>query len=195
MTAINVSKKDEHWKNEVAKYMRLLYDRGLTSPLGGNVSVRISDVVYISPTGIPSYRIRSDEIATVTMTGERLDGNTPSSELPTHLAIYHATPATAIVHAHSRYATVLACLGRGVSPPDAEGRHLVGDIPLIPYAEPGSSALGVVVSKGLQRSKGALLERHGSIATGADLEAAFILVESIERSARLMFDLGLLSCR
>ncbi|MGZ4906767.1 MAG: class II aldolase/adducin family protein, partial [Halobacteriota archaeon] len=88
MTSINVSEKDEHWKNEVAKYMRLLYDRGLTSSLSGNVSIKISDVVYISPTRIPSYRIRNDEISTVTTTGERLDDNIPSSELPTHLAIY-----------------------------------------------------------------------------------------------------------
>ncbi len=195
MTAINVSEKDGHSKNEVAKYMRLLYDRGLTSSLGGNVSIRIDDAVYISPTGIPSYRIRNDEISTVTTTGERLDGNIPSSELPTHLAIYHTTPVAAIVHTHSRYATVLACLGRGFSPPDAEGEHLVGDVPLIPYEEPGSSALGVAVSKGLRRCKGALLERHGSIATGADLEEAFILAEAIERSARLVFDLELLSCR
>jgi len=195
MTAINVSEKEEHWKNEVAKYMRLLYDRGLTSSLSGNVSIRISDVVYISPTRIPSYRIRNDEISTVTTTGKRLDDNIPSSELPTHLAIYHTTHATAIVHTHSRYATVLACLGRGFSPPDVEGGHLVGDIPLIPYEEPGSSALGVAVSKGLQHCKGALLERHGSIATGTDLEEAFILAEAIEQSARLIFDLELLRCR
>ncbi|MGZ4918624.1 MAG: class II aldolase/adducin family protein [Halobacteriota archaeon] len=182
-------------KTEVAEYMRLLYRRGLISSLSGNISTRTSDVIYISPTRVPSYRIGNDEVSVVTTAGERLEGSVPSSELPTHLAIYRATPARAIVHTHSHYATVFACLGRGFRSPDVEGEHLVGKVPLIPYEEPGSAALGAAVSKGLQSSKCALLERHGSIATGADLEEASILAEAIERSARLIFDLELLNRR
>ncbi len=175
--------------------MRLLYEQGLISSLSGNISARTGDIVYVSPTQIPSYRIKKSEVSVITITGERLEGNNPSSELPLHLAIYRTTPAGAVVHTHSHYATVLACLGRELRPPDVEGRHVVGDIPLIPYEEPGSSALGKAVSKGLQDNKGVLLEHHGVLACGADLESAFILAEAIERSARLAFDLALLNHR
>ncbi len=182
-------------KNRVVLYSRLLYRNGLTSSLSGNVSARVDDTIYISPTGIPRYRIRSDEVSVITTAGERVDGSPPSSELPTHLAIYQTTSAKAIIHTHSHYATVLACLGRDLRSPDVEGEHLVGDVPLIPYEQPGSSALGAAISKGLKSGKCALLDRHGSIAIGTDLEEAFILVEAVERSARLIFDLELFTRR
>ncbi len=175
--------------------MRLLYERGLTSSLSGNVSTLSNNVIYISPTKVPSYRIKSDEVSVVTPSGNILEGRSPSSELPTHLAIYEATRARAIIHTHSHYATVLACLGHGFSSPDVEGEHLLGDIPIIPYEPPGSSALATAVSKQLKSCKGALLERHGTIATGVDLEEAFIIAEAIEWTARLVFDFELLTHR
>ncbi len=195
MTAINVSERTAHGTNEVAKYMRLLYERGLSSSLSGNISTRIDDVIYISPTRVPSYRIGTDDVSVVATTGERLGGGIPSSELPTHLAIYGATSSGAIVHTHSHYATVLACLGRGFRAPDVESEHLIGTVPLIPYEEPGSSALAAVVSKSLRSCKCALLERHGSIATGTTLEEAYILAEAVEQSARLIFDIALVNRR
>ncbi len=184
-----------HVKAEITRYMRLLYERGLISSLSGNISARTGDIIYISPTKIPSYRIKNSEVSVVTITGERLEGSDPSSELPIHLAIYRTTPANAVVHTHSHYATILACLRRELHPPDVEGRYLVGDLPLIPYEEPGSSALGKAVSDGLHGNKGVLLERHGVLSSGADLESAFIWAEAIERSARLAFDLEVLNRR
>src|SRR5674536_87338 len=90
--------------------MALSYERGLTSSLSGNISVRAEQVVFISPTKVPRYRIRPDDVSVVTMMGEHLEGKHPSIVLPTHLAIYKATESSAIVHAHSRFATALSCL-------------------------------------------------------------------------------------
>ena len=173
--------------------MALLYKSGLTSSLSGNVSVRAEQVVFISPTKVPRYRIRSDDVSVVTMVGVHLEGKRPSSELPTHLAIYNATESSAIVHAHSRYATALSCLGRDLEPPDVEGEHLLGRVPLIPYEGPGTSDLGHAVSRGILGYKGALLQNHGLIAVGDNLEQAFIVIEAIERAAQLTYDLSVLS--
>jgi L-fuculose-phosphate aldolase len=180
-------------KKEITKYTALLYERGLTSSSSGNISVRVEQVVFISPTKVPRFRIRSDDVSVVTMAGEHLEGKPPSSELPTHLAIYKATQTSAIVHAHSRFATALSCLGRDLESPDVEGKHLLGRVPLIPYEEPGTSHLGDAVSRGILGCKGALLQNHGLIAVGADLEQAFIVTEAIERAAQLTFDLSVLS--
>jgi L-fuculose-phosphate aldolase len=180
-------------KKEITKYTALLYERGLTSSSSGNISVRVEQVVFISPTKVPRFRIRSDDVSVVTMAGEHLEGKPPSSELPTHLAIYKATQTSAIVHAHSRFATALSCLGCDLESPDVEGKHLLGRVPLIPYEEPGTSHLGDAVSRGILGCKGALLQNHGLIAVGADLEQAFIVTEAIERAAQLTFDLSVLS--
>jgi ribulose-5-phosphate 4-epimerase/fuculose-1-phosphate aldolase len=180
-------------KEEISKYMGLLYERGLTSSLSGNVSARAEHFVFISPTKIPSYRIRPADVSVVTMAGEHLEGKPPSSELPTHLAIYNAMEPSAIVHAHSRFATALSCLGGDLESPDVEGKHLLGRVPLIPYAEPGTSDLGAAVSHGIRGFKGALLQNHGLIAIGDNLEQAFIVAEEIERAAQLVFDLKVIS--
>jgi len=180
-------------KEEIAKYVGLLYGHGLISSQSGNVSVRVDQTVFISPTKIPRYRIRPDDVSVVTITGKHLEGKKPSSELPTHLAIYNATESSAIVHAHSRFATALSCLGSDLESPDVEGKLLLGRVPLIPYEEPGTSDLGNAVSRGIAGCKGALMQNHGLIAVGANLEQAFIVAEAIERAAQLTFDLSVLS--
>ena len=180
-------------KKEITEYMALSYEHGLTSSLSGNISVRAEHVVYISPTKVPRYRIRPDDVSVVTMMGEHLEGKHPSSELPTHLAIYEATESSAIVHAHSRFATALSCLGNDLESPDVEGKHLLGRVPLIPYEEPGTSDLGEAVSRGILGCKGVLLQNHGLIAVGTNLEEAFIVAEAIERAAQLIFDLSVLN--
>jgi len=180
-------------KKEITKYMALLYKRSLTSSLSGNISVRVEQVVFISPTKVPRYRIRSDDVSVVTMAGEHLEGKYPSSELPTHLAIYNTLDSSAIVHAHSRFATALSCVGRDLESPDVEGKHFLGRVPLIPYEEPGTADLGDAVSRAILGCKGVLLQNHGLIAVGANLEQAFIVAEAIERAAQLTFDLSVLS--
>jgi len=182
-------------KNEIAKYMGWLFERGLTSTFSGNLSARVNDVVYISPTKVPSYRVRVEDVSVVTMKGEHLAGKSPSSEMPTHLAIYNVTDSKAIVHAHSRFATALSCLRRDLQSPDVEGKQLVGPIPLIPYARPGTSELAEAVSNGIKGFNGVLLENHGLVAVGADLEGAFAVAEGIERAAQLVFDLRLFNRR
>jgi L-fuculose-phosphate aldolase len=175
--------------------MAWLLKRGLTSTLSGNLSARVDDVVYISPTKVPSYRVRVEDVSVVTIKGDHLAGKSPSSEMPMHLAIYKVTDSRAIIHAHSRFAVAHSCLGSDLQSPDVEGTQLLGRIPLIPYARPGTNELAEAVSSGIKGFKGALLENHGLIAVGADLEEAYIVAEDIERAAQLVFDLSLFSRR
>jgi L-fuculose-phosphate aldolase len=180
-------------KNEIVKYVKMLYEKGLTSSLGGNVSTRDENVVYISPSKIPKYRITESQVSVITLEGQHIDGACPSSELPTHLAIYRTSDAKAIIHVHSHYATILACLKHDISPVEVECRHLLNYVPLVPYATPGSTELGALVSEGLQGHKGVLMENHGSLTVGANLEEAYILTEALERAARLQFDMSLIN--
>ncbi len=182
-------------KEAIAHYKALLYQRGLASALSGNVSLQAERIVYISPTRVPSYRLRPHDVSVVTITGKHLGGKPPSSELLIHLAIYNITEHKAVVHAHSRFATAFACSGKKLDLRDVEGKELLGRIPSIPYAEPGTPGLAAAVAEGIQEFKGALLENHGLIAVGSDLEQAFIIAEAIERASQLAFDLTMLTRR
>jgi L-fuculose-phosphate aldolase len=180
-------------KNEIVKYAKMLYEKGLTSSLGGNVSTRDESVVYISPSKIPKYRITESQVSIITLEGQHIEGASPSSELSTHLAIYRTSDAKAVIHVHSHYATILACLKRGINPIEVECRQLLHYVPLIPYATPGSAELGALVSEGLQGHNGVLMENHGSLTVGTNLEEAYIRTEALERAARLQFDMSLIN--
>lgn len=182
-------------KGAIARYKALLYERGLASALSGNVSMQAEHVVYISPTRTPSYRLRPQDVSVVKMTGEHVAGKPPSSELLIHLAIYNVTEYKAVVHAHSRFATAFACSGDELELHDVEGKEFLGRIPSIRYAEPGTPDLAAAVAEGIQGFKGALLQNHGLLAVGADLEQAFTFAEAIERASRLAFDLTMLTRR
>ena len=65
-------------------------------------------------------------------TGERVEGKwKPSSDTPTHLALYRAFPAMGgIVHTHSRWATTFAQAGPGIPPMGTtQGDYFYGEIP------------------------------------------------------------------
>ena len=47
----------EDYRAEVARYMARLYDRGLTTACGGNVSLRAGDLMYITPSSIDKAAI------------------------------------------------------------------------------------------------------------------------------------------
>jgi L-ribulose-5-phosphate 4-epimerase len=76
--------------------------------------------VVIKPSGVPYEELTPDHMVVSDLNGKIVEGTLrPSSDLPTHLALYRAFPVIGgIVHTHSRYATAwaqactdLPCLG------------------------------------------------------------------------------------
>lgn len=99
-----------------------LFRRGLAKFTFGNASAvdREQGLVVIKPSGV-SYDVLTPDMLVVTdMQGAVVEGTLrPSSDLPTHAALYRAFPAIGgVVHTHSMFATVFAqarreipCLG------------------------------------------------------------------------------------
>ena len=85
-----------------------------------------------------------------------------------HLQIYQNNPEVqAVVHAHSPFATAFAAAGRtlqGSCLPEVT--ECLGEIPLLPFAEPGTEQLGLAVGQAARQYRGALLAAHGSVAWG-----------------------------
>ena len=80
--------------------------------------------MVIKPSGVPYEGMTAEDMVVLDIaTGEKVEGKwKPSSDTPTHLALYRAFPAMGgIVHTHSRWATPLPRLA-GVFPPWAPPR-------------------------------------------------------------------------
>ncbi|PJJ72870.1 L-fuculose-phosphate aldolase [Diaminobutyricimonas aerilata] len=171
---------------------RHLAASGLSPGSSGNVSVRVGDRILMTPTGSSLARVLPEQLAIVDLDGVAEPGPAPSKEVPVHLAMYRARPdATAVVHLHSPHATAISCL-----PPDEHGRAALpaltpyrvmrlGDVPVAPYARPGSAELGAGVARLAPANAVVLLANHGSVVAAAGLDAAVDLAEELETAAQV----------
>jgi L-ribulose-5-phosphate 4-epimerase len=112
-----------------------LVREGLVVMTWGNASAidRTRGVVAIKPSGVAYDGMTSQDIVIVDLAGRVVDGKyRPSSDLPTHLALYRAWPGIGgVVHTHSMHATMFAqaaqpipCLGT------THADHFHGPVPV-----------------------------------------------------------------
>lgn len=95
-----------------------LVENRLVTLTWGNVSGidREKGLIVIKPSGLPYDRMTADDMVVVDLDGNRAEGTlNPSSDLPTHVALYRAFPQIGgVVHTHSRWATIFAQCGRSI---------------------------------------------------------------------------------
>jgi L-ribulose-5-phosphate 4-epimerase len=121
-------------REEVLEANLTLSRLGLALFTWGNASAidRERGLVVIKPSGVPYDTMTAEDMVVVDMEGRPVGGSLkPSSDLPTHLALYKAFPlAGGIVHTHSTYATAWAQAGLDLP---AEGTthadHFYGSVP------------------------------------------------------------------
>ncbi len=89
---------------------RGMSDHGLSVGTSGNVSLRDGEAFLVTPSGVAPQRCRASDMARVDFDGRSCGPLAPSSEWRMHRDIYAARPkVNAILHAHSPFATALAC--------------------------------------------------------------------------------------
>lgn len=121
--------KELVWKANLA-----LPKHGLVTFTWGNVSGidREQGLVVIKPSGVEYDGMTVEDMVVVDLQGNVVEGKwKPSSDTPTHLALYRAFPAVGgIVHTHSRWATSWAQAGRGIPAyGTTHGDYFYGEIP------------------------------------------------------------------
>lgn len=108
----------EELKEKVFRANLELVQHGLVIFTWGNVSGidRASGLVVIKPSGVDYDTMTVDDMVVVDLDGNVVEGNLrPSSDTPTHLAIYRAWPEVGgVVHTHSTYATAWAQAGKDI---------------------------------------------------------------------------------
>jgi L-fuculose-phosphate aldolase len=181
---------------EIAQTMRQIYDLGLTTTSGGNLSVRDDEGrIWITPAAIDKGELRADQVAGVASVEEggidaRDDATlkpAPSSELPFHRAIYaRRSDLRAVVHAHPVSLVAFSIVGQV---PDtrvsAHCHALCGTVGFAAYALPASRSLGEKIAETFARGFDCVvLENHGVVVAGPTLRKAFERLEALDLCAR-----------
>jgi len=178
-----------HPKDEIIEIINRIYQNGLTTTSGGNLSILDEDgSIWITPKGVDKGSLSVDDIVRVLPDGT-VDGvHEPSSEYPFHLAVYKARPdIKAIVHAHPPALVAFAITGKI---PDTriipKAREICGRVGYAKYALPGSERLGeVIAAKFTEGHDTVLMENHGIVTIGSTLMQAFQKLETLDLCAQL----------
>jgi len=175
---------------------RRLHARNLLAAADGNVSVLLDDGrIAITPSGVAKARMGPGDLAYLSRDGRILAGR-PSTERLMHLAVFRACPeARAVVHAPTAIAFSLAHPEWSSLPSDALPEVILaaGTIPFVPYARPGTAAMGEVLAPFLPEHRLMVLSRHGALAWGETLEEAYLGMERLEHACQILktaMDLG-----
>lgn len=185
-------------KEDVAYFMRRLYDQRLTTTSGGNISLRLGDQVFITPSQTDKATIKAEEVGILSISGENQTPHLkPSMESKMHLAIYHSRPdVNAIVHAHPVFATSFCISKKEIKTNLAGETWAVIGVPVkADYRLMGTKDLADVVAEASLKGNVVLLENHGVLTVGKSLMQAYDRLEVTEVAAKVTFITDLMGDR
>ena len=187
----------EEERNTVVCYCQEMTKGMLTHGTGGNVSIynRGLGLIAISPSGMDYMTMKPEDVTVIDIDGNIVDGERiPSSEMWLHIAAYRENDTfNAVVHTHSTYCTVAACIGKDVPAVHyligmAGGDHL----PCIPYYLYGSRELAEGVAAQYRREpqiRAMLLGNHGLVSAAPTAAQAFSQCDQLEFVCELYVNL------
>ncbi len=179
-------------REEIVRFARSLFERGLTPGSSGNISVRLEDGGWlVTPTNASLGFLDPARLSRLDAGGRLMAGDKPTKEIPLHAALYEERSGDrAIVHLHSTHAVALSMLPdtdpADVLPPlTAYYLMRVGRTALVPYHRPGDPAVADAIRGLAGRYASVLLANHGPVVAGPTLEAAVFAMEELEETAKL----------
>lgn len=196
----------EQLKKTVCEANQALPEHGLVTFTWGNVSGidRASGLVVIKPSGVEYGAMAPEDMVVVDLDGKLVEGKwKPSSDTPTHLALYRAWPGVGgVVHTHSRWAASFAQAGRGIPAyGTTHGDDFYGEIPCTRRMTAGEIQggryeleTGNVIAETFrdrridpERVPAVLVHSHGPFAWGADPTDAVHSAVVLEEVAFMAF--------
>jgi L-fuculose-phosphate aldolase len=175
----------------IVEVCQRLHARNLLAAADGNISYRLPfNRIAITPAGVNKAKLRVEDMAFMQLNGIALKGK-PSSERLMHLAVYHACPeALCVVHAHppTAIAWSLAQPNLAFLPDESLPEVILaaGRIPIVPYARPGTAAMGEVLTRFLPLYRLMILARHGALCWGETIEDAYNGIERLEHVCQIL---------
>ena len=195
-------------KNDVFRRNLELVEHGLVVLTWGNVSGidREAGLVAIKPSGVPYASMTAEDVVVVDLEGKTVEGRlNPSSDLPTHLALYRAFPSVGgIVHTHSPKAVAWAQARRGIPAfGTTHADHFHGAVPCTRELTPAEVAEDYELNTGrvieerfhdldAEAFPGVLVAGHGPFAWGPTPRKAVENAVALEQIAAMALDTLLL---
>ena len=172
----------------VADFMRRLYERGLTTSLGGNISLKAGELVLITPAKLDKGKLTPEQIGMISIKGENLTPNIELSiETEMHLSVLQNRPdISAVIHAHPTTATFYTASDIDIDTTlTAEAYAVLGHPARAPYALMGTKGLAHSLTQAALKSNVVLMENHGILTLGVNLLEAFNRMEVLECAAKM----------
>lgn len=177
-------------RGAVADFMRRLYERGLTTSGGGNISLRVGANTLITPSGLDKGNLTGENIGIISPDGKNLTPHLKLSiETEMHLRVLRRRPDVhAVVHAHPPTASAFAVSKAGLSLDTtltSEAQFILGQVLFARYAPMGTPELAANVESAVGGSNVILMENHGVLTVGKTLLEAFDRMEVLENTAKM----------
>jgi L-ribulose-5-phosphate 4-epimerase len=180
-------------RREVLDSSRWLAEHGYLGQLssGGNISVRVpgEKIVAITPSGRSYFSLKADDICVIDLDLNPIEGSlSPSIEAAMHAGVYqHRSDVNAVIHTHQPFASVLAIINKPIPALFDEITVEIGhEVDIIPYAFSGSPELVNNVTGKLGNACHCyLIQNHGALSLGADMQRAMRNSELLENVAQI----------
>jgi len=173
---------------EIIDTCRRMNALGLNQGTSGNISARLDDGSFlVTPSGVPYNLMRPQDVPVMDYSGQWYGPRRPSVEWRFHRDILKARPDVSVVlHTHSLFTTVLACLRKPIPAFHYMVAVAGGDsIRCASYATFGTQALSDNALKALAGRRACLLANHGLICLGTNLDKALGLAVEVETLAAM----------
>lgn len=179
---------DATLRSELLATLRAMSSSGLNTGTAGNASLRLQSApgemlrFLVTPSGVAADAATPDDMVEVFADGRSIGRLAPSTEWQLHRDIYAAFPAaSAVLHAHSPFATALACQRADIPPFHYMiARFGGGTVRCAPYATFGTQELSDACVRALQERNACLMANHGMLVFGRDLAQALALAIELE---------------
>lgn len=183
-------------KSKLVEICRKVYREGFVAATDGNISVVTkNNTFYITRSGINKGEVTEEDILEIDASGKIISGKGKlSTEYKIHLFAYsRRSEVFAVVHCHPVFATAFA------SSQQAFDKHIfpeviltLGKIPLCKYATPSTDELALSMEPYIDYAWAFLLENHGAVTLGTNLDDAYNKMEKLEHAAKTIFAARLL---
>lgn len=170
-----------------------LADRGFLAGVGGNLALRVdARRMVVTPSATDYYTMTPEDVCVVDVHSLRQLGGSkiPSVESGLHArALLRRPDCRASVHTHQPVASAFSLLGLSLPVAGAAERAVIGgDIPVARYAPSGTGWLARNVARLVRADRNAyLMQNHGLVCLGANLDEACAVVLEVERVASEWF--------
>ncbi|HZS37075.1 MAG TPA: class II aldolase/adducin family protein, partial [Polyangia bacterium] len=182
--------REPELRRHLVEICHRMYRQGYIAAGDGNVSARLPDGerVLVTPTGYHKGFIKEDDLVITDLHGKLLRGSkNPSSEFLMHELIYAERPEMgAVVHGHPPITVGLALAGVSLAQCVLSETCLVlGAILTAPYSTPTTDEVPRVLRPFVRQSNAVVMDRHGALTYGRDLDEAYNRMEAMEHAAKI----------